>query len=164
VVEEAHALGVPVAAATTHCRPSSRQRRRGVDGIEHCSCLTLPGSGCSTACWRRWPPPDRGLPTLEGRRVRLPARPSPRSWRAHRHPPRGVVELVAARRGACFGDLDGGAGLRAEGPQGPAAGGYDANLLLVDGDPLEDIGALRRVSGVVLRGAMIDIRGVRTCA
>jgi imidazolonepropionase-like amidohydrolase len=45
------------------------------------------------------------------------------------------------------------------GPQRPAAGGYDANLLLVDGDPLEDIGALRRVSGVVLRGAMIDIRG-----
>ena len=54
--------------------------------------------------------------------------------------------------------------MRAEGPQGPAAGGYDADLLLVVGDPLEDIGAVRHVSGVVLRGAMIDIRAVRTCA
>jgi imidazolonepropionase-like amidohydrolase len=37
--------------------------------------------------------------------------------------------------------------------------GYDADLLLVDGDPLADTGALRRVTGVVLRGSMVDIGG-----
>jgi imidazolonepropionase-like amidohydrolase len=35
--------------------------------------------------------------------------------------------------------------------------GYDADLLLVDGDPLADIGTLRRVAGVMLRGAMADL-------
>jgi imidazolonepropionase-like amidohydrolase len=35
--------------------------------------------------------------------------------------------------------------------------GYDADLLLVDGDPLVDIGVLRRVAGVMLRGAMANL-------
>jgi imidazolonepropionase-like amidohydrolase len=33
--------------------------------------------------------------------------------------------------------------------------GYDADLLLVEGDPLADISALRQVSAVVLRGQMV---------
>jgi imidazolonepropionase-like amidohydrolase len=34
--------------------------------------------------------------------------------------------------------------------------GYDADLLLVDGDPLADIGSLHHVAGVILRGAVAD--------
>jgi imidazolonepropionase-like amidohydrolase len=40
--------------------------------------------------------------------------------------------------------------------KGRLRAGYDADLLLVDGDPLANIGALRRVAGVLLRGAMAD--------
>ena len=41
--------------------------------------------------------------------------------------------------------------------KGRLRAGYDADLLLVDGDPLADIGALRRVSAVILRGATADL-------
>jgi imidazolonepropionase-like amidohydrolase len=34
--------------------------------------------------------------------------------------------------------------------------GYDADLILVDGDPLDDIGALRQVCRVVLAGSLVD--------
>jgi imidazolonepropionase-like amidohydrolase len=44
-----------------------------------------------------------------------------------------------------------------ENRKGRLRAGYDADLLLVDGDPLADIGALRRVSAVILRGAMADL-------
>lgn len=43
--------------------------------------------------------------------------------------------------------------------KGRLRAGYDADLLLVDGDPLTDVGALRHILGVVLRGATIDIGG-----
>ncbi len=39
--------------------------------------------------------------------------------------------------------------------KGRLRAGYDADLLLVDGNPLDDIGALRRVSGVILNGAIV---------
>ena len=39
--------------------------------------------------------------------------------------------------------------------KGRLRAGYDADLLLVDGNPLDDIGALRRVSAVILNGAII---------
>ena len=38
--------------------------------------------------------------------------------------------------------------------KGRLRAGYDADLLLVDGNPLDDIGALRRVSAVILNGAI----------
>jgi imidazolonepropionase-like amidohydrolase len=40
--------------------------------------------------------------------------------------------------------------------KGRLRAGYDADLLLVHGDPLVDAGALRRVAAVMLRGAMAD--------
>ena len=40
--------------------------------------------------------------------------------------------------------------------KGRLRAGYDADLLLVDGNPLDDIGALRRVSAVILNGAIVD--------
>jgi imidazolonepropionase-like amidohydrolase len=42
--------------------------------------------------------------------------------------------------------------------KGRLRAGYDADLLLVDGDPLTDITALRRVSAVVLRGQRVDLQ------
>ncbi len=39
--------------------------------------------------------------------------------------------------------------------KGRLRAGYDADLLLVDGNPLDDIGALRRVSAVILNGAIV---------
>jgi imidazolonepropionase-like amidohydrolase len=38
--------------------------------------------------------------------------------------------------------------------KGTLRAGYDADLVVVDGDPLTDIGALRRVSAVMLRRRM----------
>jgi imidazolonepropionase-like amidohydrolase len=40
--------------------------------------------------------------------------------------------------------------------KGRLRAGHDADLLLVDGNPLDDIGALRRVSAVILNGAIVD--------
>jgi adenine deaminase len=40
--------------------------------------------------------------------------------------------------------------------KGRLRAGYDADLLLVDGDPLADVVALRRVAGVMVRGALAD--------
>jgi imidazolonepropionase-like amidohydrolase/ABC-type multidrug transport system permease subunit len=45
--------------------------------------------------------------------------------------------------------------LRADARIGRIATGYDANLLLVDGDPTRDIGATERISLVVLKGERI---------
>jgi hypothetical protein len=42
------------------------------------------------------------------------------------------------------------------GRKGRLRAGYDADLLLVNGDPLADVSALRRVAGVMLRGTMAD--------
>jgi imidazolonepropionase-like amidohydrolase len=43
--------------------------------------------------------------------------------------------------------------------KGRLRAGYDADLLLVDGDALNDVGALRHVLGVVVGGAMVDTGG-----
>ncbi len=40
--------------------------------------------------------------------------------------------------------------------KGRLRAGYDADLLLVDGNPLNNIGALRRVAAVILNGAIVD--------
>ena len=47
--------------------------------------------------------------------------------------------------------------------KGRLRAGYDADLLVVDGDPLAEIGALRRVSAVMVQGAMAKLgqRGSR---
>ena len=38
--------------------------------------------------------------------------------------------------------------------------GYDANLLLVDGNPLQDISATERISAVIFRGERLDRSGL----
>jgi imidazolonepropionase-like amidohydrolase len=48
-----------------------------------------------------------------------------------------------------------------DGRTGSIAVGKEADLLLVDGDPERDIGALRRVDKVVLDGALLDGAALR---
>jgi Imidazolonepropionase and related amidohydrolases len=50
--------------------------------------------------------------------------------------------------------------LRAEQRLGSIRKGYDANLLLVDGNPLQDISATERISAVFFRGERIDRAGL----
>lgn len=50
--------------------------------------------------------------------------------------------------------------LRAENQIGLIQKGYDADLLLVDGNPLDDITAIERVSGVFFKGENIDRSGL----
>ena len=81
VVEEAHALGVPV-TAHAHGLPAVEQAvAAGVDGIEHGTCVTPPGSGSRSSCWRRWPPARSwSVPRWDGCRVSRPRRPSSLAW------------------------------------------------------------------------------------
>jgi imidazolonepropionase-like amidohydrolase len=195
VVEEAHRFGLPV-TAHAHGLPAVEQAvAAGVDGIEHCGCLTTRGIELS----------DHLLESLAARRIQV----CPTLGKtADAVPPPALLEIMArtgvtweARLAAvgrmhhagvqlvCGAD----AGISAGKPHGilpetvidlvdaglsPAEAlasatsvaartcglgerkgrlraGYDADLLLVDGDPLADISALRRVSAVVLRGQMV---------
>jgi imidazolonepropionase-like amidohydrolase len=199
VVEEAHALGLPV-TAHAHGLPAVEQAvAAGADGIEHGTCLTPTGIQ----------QPERLLAGLAARQTAVCLTPG---WAPGMGPPPAVAALMA-RAGitpqafrAAYGRLhragvrllvgsDGGIG-RAK-PHGvlpeavmtlagagvPAAAalaaatsvaaqacglgdrkgrlrvGYDADLLLVDGDALADVGALRHVRGVVLGGARVDVGG-----
>jgi imidazolonepropionase-like amidohydrolase len=199
VVEEAHALGLPV-TAHAHGLPAVEQAMAaGVDGIEHCSCLTPTGiqqpvrlleglaarqvAVCPTLGWApevqlAMPPAiaarmaqagitletiraavsrvhRAGVPLVAGSDAGIaPAKP-------HGVLPEWVVALVAA--GVPAAEALASATSRAARAcglgdrKGRLRIGYDADLLLVDGDPMADAGALRRVAGVMLRGAMAEL-------
>src|SRR6266498_751333 len=127
VVEEAHALGLPV-TAHAHGLPAVRQAiSAGVDGIEHCSCLTASGMEVS----------DELLEALAARQIQVCPTLGKTGDAA---PPPALAEIIArsgmtweARLavvgrmhrpggGAGVGDLGGGASLWARGAQGSAAG------------------------------------------
>jgi imidazolonepropionase-like amidohydrolase len=196
VVEEAHASGLPV-TAHAHGLPAVEQAvEAGVDGIEHCSCLTpsgihMPESLLESLAARRIavcptlgmhgdhaPPPhiaalmQRTGVTWEARLARV----------AHMHragvvmvsgvdagigevKPHGslagaVADLVAGgvssvdalasatsvAAAAC------GLGVR----KGRLRTGYDADLVLVEGDPTVDIAALGHVAAVMVGGKWVD--------
>jgi imidazolonepropionase-like amidohydrolase len=192
VVEEAHALGLPV-TAHAHGLPAVEQAvAAGVDGIEHCSCLTPSGIQqpdrllevlaarqtlvCPTLGWAPGvplaiPPAIRarmaqaGI-TLEAFReavgrvhragIRLVAGSDAgiAPVKPHGVLPETLVALVEA--GVPATDALALATSRAAQAcglgdrKGRLRAGYDADLLLVDGDPLAaDIRALRRVAGVM---------------
>jgi imidazolonepropionase-like amidohydrolase len=199
VVEEAHALGLPV-TAHAHGLPAVEQAvAAGVDGIEHGTCVTpsgirQPEQLLAAVAARQTvvcptlgrvpgvaPPPARAalmaragmtpeaLRAAVGRAYRAGVRLVSGSdagigpGKPHGVLPEGVVALVAAgvpaaaalasatsvaARACGLGDRKG--RLRA---------GYDADLLLVDGDPLNDVGALRHICGIVLAGTTVDIEG-----
>jgi imidazolonepropionase-like amidohydrolase len=192
VVDEAHRAGLPVTGHAHAVTAVEMCLAAGLDGIEHCSCMTAQGiampesladalaaSGigvCPTLGFAPGvqPPPrvqallDRlGLSTEDHRAqvaalhragVRLiggsdagsgPARP-------HGSMPQSIIDMVDSgipctqALAAATSEAARASGL--PGRTGRLAVGLDADLLVVDGDPLTDITALRDVRLVVSRG------------
>jgi imidazolonepropionase-like amidohydrolase len=200
VVEEAHAAGLPV-TAHAHGLPAVIQAAEaGVDGIEHCSCLTEHGIDV----------PENLLERLAANRV-VVCPTMGRNLAAGTPPPAilalqqrtgttwehrlALVGLLHRAGVALVSGVD--AGISEGKPHGilalavadlvdagiPAAeaiasatslaadacglgdrkgwlrAGYDADLVIVDGDPLTDIGALAAVSAVYLNGRAVARTG-----
>jgi imidazolonepropionase-like amidohydrolase len=195
VVDEAHAAGLPV-TAHAHGLPAVRQVvEAGVDGVEHCTCLTPAGIQAPDALLDSLR--TKGIavcPTL-GRVPGVPLGPRLLAMMARtgmtfearlatvgRMHAAGVrlVSGTDAGIGAAkphgiladaIGDLVAGgvpatdalasataAAARACGlgdRKGRLRTGYDADLLVVDGDPTADIAALHRVAAVVVGGLRV---------
>lgn len=194
VVDESHAAGLPV-TAHAHGLPAVRQAlAAGVDGIEHCSCLTEHGIDLPESVLRHLAESRIVVcPTL-GRRpdVTLPPgvlavlQKTGTTWEARQelavrlcHAGVDVVSGVDAgiSDGKAHGILAlavadlvvGGADVttalatatsraaRACGlsdRKGALRTGYDADLLVVDGDVTVDIRALQRIRAVYLHGTL----------
>jgi imidazolonepropionase-like amidohydrolase len=199
VVDEAHRLGLPV---TAHAHPTAAVENAlaaGVDGIEHCSCMSASGIHAPPALAARLaasgtyvsptlgrdpaiqPPPNiqavlarigatwedlvahagalhrAGVTLLSG--VDAGIGPGKR----HGLLPRAVESLVEAGVPAATALASGTAvAARACGlgqRTGRLAAGLDADLLLVDGDPLADITCLQRPRLVVSRGREVPLAG-----
>jgi imidazolonepropionase-like amidohydrolase len=198
-VDEAHRHGLPVTAHAHGLPAVERSLDAGVDGIEHCSCLTHTGPTL--------PPPVGERLAATGTYVcptlgRLPGVDPPPHIQARltaiganiedhvRHAaelrragvvllagtdagigpgkPHGVVPFAVAELVACGMPTTEAlaaattVAARACGLQrrtGRLAAGLDADLLLVDGDPLHDVTALHRPRVVVSRGRRIGDDG-----
>jgi imidazolonepropionase-like amidohydrolase len=203
IVDRAHAAGVPV-TAHAHGTPAVEQAVAvGVDGIEHCSCVTDRGFGqvsdetvttlarsriavCPTIGvdpqLMNAPPPAIKAMTarmgmtaeqmLQARRdfvgrlhragVRLVSGADSGIGPAKRHGvlPHAVCELATAGLSVteALATATSGAaqacGVSAR--KGRLAPGYDADLLLVDGDLETDMHALLRPRSVLLRGVPVS--------
>ena len=197
VVDRTHAAGLPV-TAHAHGTPAVEQAIAvGVDGIEHCSCLTRDGARLPQALAERLveagiyvcptvgrvpgvdPPPHvqarlaaigstfedhlAHVVELQKAGVRFLAGTDAGIGPAKRHGlvPMAVVDLVACGVPAtdALASATGLAalaiGLRQR--TGRLAVGLDADLLLVDGDPLSDVTALQRLRTVVSRGREVPL-------
>ncbi|TQN42978.1 imidazolonepropionase-like amidohydrolase [Blastococcus colisei] len=197
VVDEAHGHGLPVTAHAHGLAAVELAVESGVDGIEHCSCLTHTGARLPPALAERLveagtyvcptvgrvpgvaPPPhvqarlaaigstfedhlvhvvelvNAGITFLAGTDAGIG--PSKR----HGLVPMAVADLVACGAPATEA-LASATGLaaRACGLQrrtGRLAVGLEADLLLVDGDPLIDVTALQRPRTVVSRGREVPL-------
>ena len=197
VVEEAHLHGLPVTAHAHGLSAVERAVECGVDGIEHCSCLTRDGARLPRALSERLaesgiyvcptvgrvpglePPPhvqarlaaigstfeDHLVHVVELQKagVRFLAGTDAGIGPVKRHGlvPMAVVDLVACGVPAtdALASATGLAalaiGLRQR--TGRLAAGLDADLLLVDGDPLSDVTALQRLRAVVSRGREVPL-------
>lgn len=197
VVDEAHAAGLPV-TAHAHGLPTVEQAvEAGVDGIEHCACLTPSGIEIRESL----------LESLAERRIAVcptlgtvaDATPSPAevaftqrlgmTWeevlknmgRMHRagvrvlagtdggiaaNRPHGIVSTAVAALVA--GEVPAPKALASATSiaaqvcglgtcKGRLRAGYDADLLLVDGDPVSDPQALTRRAAVMVRGHWIAL-------
>ena len=197
VVEEAHRVGLPVTAHAHPVPAVENALAAGVDGIEHCSCMTPTGFR---------PPPDL-LDRLAASGVHV----GPTLGRVPGIDPPPNVQALLERMGATWDDIvahvgtlyragvtlvsgvDAGIGpgklhgllpvavsqmvdsglpaqaalasatsvaaraCRLEQRTGRLAVGLDADLLLVDGDPLTDITNLQRPRAVVSRGREVPL-------
>jgi imidazolonepropionase-like amidohydrolase len=193
LVDEAHAAGLPV-TAHAHGLPAVEQAvEAGVDGIEHCNCVTPAGAHIHDSLLQRLAERDVAVcPTILARstEVRPPATVlaftqrfglTPEAAQAHvarmhragtrivtgtdggiaTAKPHGILHaavsgLVAS--GVCAEQaLAAATSIAAQvcgvgSRKGRLRAGYDADLLLVDGDPLSDIGALGRPAAVLAGG------------
>jgi imidazolonepropionase-like amidohydrolase len=197
VVEEAHRHGLPVTAHAHGLPAVGRSIDAGVDGIEHCSCLTRSGPQLPPDLAKRLAtsatyvcptlgnvpgvePPTRVLVRLQAvgadlEKHRAHAADLQRAGvtliggtdagigpaKRHGLVPMAVAELVAAGMPAPQA-LASATGLAAracglEARTGRLAVGLDADLLMVDGDPLTDVTALQRPRAVVSRGREIPL-------
>jgi imidazolonepropionase-like amidohydrolase len=204
IVDRAHAAGLAV-TAHAHGTPAVEQAVAvGVDGIEHCSCVTGRGFGqvsdetvaalaqsriavCPTigvdAQLMKAPPPalqamlDRMGVTagqmlqarwdfagrLHQAGVRLVSGVDSGIGPGKRHGllPNAVCELVTAglRAAEALATATSGAAQACGvgGRKGRLAPGYDADLLVVDGDLEADVTALRRPRSVLLRGLPVSL-------
>ncbi|HTJ35835.1 MAG TPA: amidohydrolase family protein [Dactylosporangium sp.] len=192
LVEEAHGLGLPVAAHAHGTRAVLDVVAAGVDSIEHASFMTAdsvddipdgflddvvargivlsltlgmrPGPGLAP------PPPQMlsRLPRLIANAARMAAsgaaivvgsdagiapikphdvlRDSPAHLAQIGLTPAEALRAITSRAAAAIG---------LGGRKGCLAPGYDADVLVVDGDPLTDPGALGRVLAVYVRGSEV---------
>ena len=193
VVEEAHRLGLPVTAHAHGLAAVENSVEAGVDGIEHCSCLTSGGARLPDQLAARLssadivvcptlgrlpgldPPPEvtarleaagtsyeQHLPhvaALYRAGVALTAGTDAGIGPSKRHGlvPFSVADLVGECGMSPVEALAAATGVAARtcglaGRTGRLAAGLDADLLLVDGDPLTDITSLQRPRAVVSRG------------
>lgn len=199
VVDEAHRHGLPV-TAHAHGLPAVRRSvEAGVDGIEHCSCLTAGGPHLPTDLAVRLAtagtyvcPTLGGVPGVDPPpfvQARLAAVGADiDKHRAHsaemqragvtliagtdagispgkRHGlvPMAVADLVAVGMPPSQA-LASATGLAAracglQGRTGRLAVGLDADLLMVDADPLADVTTLQRPRAVVSRGRDVVLAG-----
>lgn len=196
VVECAHAAGLAVTSHAHGLPAVERSVEAGVDGIEHCSCLTESGPSASDNLLESFvvgniaicptlgivpgftPPPhiqailDRTGATREarlksvGRMLRFGVRiVSGVDAGISDAKPHGIVALAVAdlvEAGATNSEAIAtatsiaadAAGLADR--KGKLAKGHDADLLVVDGDPIRDIGDLTRVRAVWCGGTQIS--------
>jgi len=198
VVEEAHRLGLPVTAHAHGLAAVETSVEAGVDGIEHCSCLTSGGARLPDQLAARLsssdivvcptlgrlpgmdPPPEvaarleaagtsyeQHLPHVAALRragVALTAGTDAGIGPSKRHGlvPFSVADLVGECGMSPVEALSAATGAAArtcglDGRAGRLAVGLDADLLLVDGDPLTDITSLQRPRAVVSRGRDVDL-------
>lgn len=195
VVDESHRLGLPV-TAHAHGLPAVEQAvAAGVDGIEHCSCVTATGVDLPDGVLAALA--DTGIavcPTLGKTADAVPPpavlelmRRNGTTWenrqrlvaRMHSH----GVRIVSGTDGgistgkphgilpAAITDLvDGGVPVPAAlatattiaagacglaDRKGRLRAGWDADLLVVAGDPLADLAALGRVAAIVVGGTLV---------
>ena len=195
VVEEAHAAGLPV-TAHAHGLPAVEQAVDAeVDGIEHCTCLTLSGIQMPDRLLERLacrgtvvcPTLGRAAGSAPPAAVRAIMHRTGVTWEARQahaaRMHRAGVRLVSGSDGGisprkphtvlpeAVADLVAGGVSAADAlatatwcaaqscglgeHKGRLRAGHDADLLLVDGNPLDDIGVLRRVCAVILNGAIV---------
>jgi imidazolonepropionase-like amidohydrolase len=197
VVEESHALGLPVTAHAHGLAAVQRSLDAGVDGIEHGSCLTPGGPNLPTDLAVRLatagtyvcptlgtvpgidPPPHvqarllavgadleqihEHAANLQRAGVTLTAGTDAGIGPNKRHGlvPMAVADLVAfgmppsEALAAATSTAARACGLQAR--TGRLAVGLDADLLLLDSDPLIDVTALQRPRAVVSRGREVPL-------
>ena len=196
VVESAHAAGIPVTSHAHGLPAVERSVEAGVDGIEHCGCLTESGPSASDALLESFVAGDIAIcptlgmapgftpsPQIKAMFDRIGATMEARLEKVGKmmrfgvrivsgvdagiadSKPHGIVALAVAdlvKAGAANREAIATAtsiAARAAGladRKGSLIKRGDADLLVVDGDPLHDIGDLTRVRAVFRDGTQIS--------